>query len=73
MEHVPIIGLKALGNFSDPFWSNKMTALLWEVPKPHNSMIYGFLDLWEPAFIDLNIPKYFKHIKNMGTFRQVSL
>ena len=33
-------------------------------------MIHGFLDPWEPLFMDLNIPKYFqKYKKILNRFR----
>ena len=31
-------------------------------------MISGFVSPWEPLYMDLNIPKYFKDKKKMGTF-----
>ena len=37
-----------------------MSALLCEAPKPQTSMISGFADPWEPAFMELNIPKTLK-------------
>ena len=36
-----IIGLKALENYSDQFWSHKISVLLCEGPKPQNSVISG--------------------------------
>ena len=59
-------GLKAPGNYSDQFWSNKMLVFLWEGAKPDISMNYGLLDPWEPLSIDLDIPKYFKKYKKYG-------
>ena len=45
--------------------------LLCEGPKPHNSLTSGFVDPWEPLFMDLNIPNYFKQYKkNVGTFQE---
>ena len=49
--------IKAPRNYSASFWSNRMSVLLYEGLKPPNSMIWGFLDPWEPSCIDLNIPK----------------
>ena len=43
-----IIGLKALGNYSDRLWSNKILVLLLARPKPPNSMISGFLSPGDP-------------------------
>ena len=63
------MGLKAPGNYLDQFWSNKMSALLCEGPKPPNAMISGLLSPWEPLFQDLNIHNYFKKYKKvMETF-----
>ena len=45
MESFFKIGLEALGNYSDQFWSNKILVLLCEEPKPPNSMISGFFEL----------------------------
>ena len=35
-----IIGFKALGDYLNQFWSNKVSVLLCEGPKPPNCMIY---------------------------------
>ena len=43
-KYVEIIGLKAAGNDSDQFGSNKISVLLCEGPKPPNSMISGFVN-----------------------------
>ena len=40
---------------------------LREGPKPNISVISGFLDPWDPLFMDFNIQKYFI-FKYMGTF-----
>ena len=53
------MGLKALGNYSDQFWSNKISVLLCEGPKPQNSMISGFLDPYYPLLMDLDMLKIF--------------
>ena len=45
-----IRGLKAPGNYSGPFWSNRLPILLLERPKPNISMISGFLDPVGPLF-----------------------
>ena len=37
--------------------------LLCDGPKPQNSMMSGFSDPWNPVFMDLNTPKYFKKSK----------
>ena len=58
-NYVQILGLEALGNYSDQFGLIKL-ALLCEGPKPNISMISGFVDPWDSLFLDLNIPKYFK-------------
>ena len=69
MENDEIIGLKAPGNCMDQFWSNKISVLLCEEPKPQVSMISGLLSPRESLFIDLNIPNYFrKYEKIMRTF-----
>ena len=61
-----MIGLKALGDYLDQFWSNKISALLCEGQKPQNSMISGLLSPGEPLFMDSNIPKYLKDIRTYG-------
>ena len=58
--------MKAPGNYSDQFWSNKISVLLWEGPKPNMSMIYGFVSPGETLFMDLDIPKYLKNIRKCG-------
>ena len=60
---ISIIGLKAPGNYSDQFWSNKIVVLLCVEPKPNISMTSGFVRSWEPVFMDLNIPKYYNETK----------
>ena len=57
VKYVKIISLKALGNYSDEFWFNKISNILCEGPKPNMSMTYGFLSPGEPLFMDLNIQK----------------
>ena len=52
-----MIGSEVPGNYLDQIWSNKFSGVLREEPKPPNSMIHGFLDPWEPVFMDLNVPK----------------
>ena len=47
------ICLKAPGNYSDQFWSNKVSVLLCEGPELDISMIYGFGALGELLFMDL--------------------
>ena len=59
LGHLKIIGLKALGDYSNQFWSNKFSILLLETPKPNMFMISVFLGPWKALFMDLNIPKYF--------------
>ena len=54
------IGLKALGNYSDQFWSNKTPILLCEGPKPNISMTSGFFTPWSPVLMASIIIKYFK-------------
>ena len=54
---------KSSGIYSASFWSNKMWVLLCEEPQPQNSMISGFLDPWDPLFIDL--------IKNTKLLQQI--
>ena len=49
------ISLKASGNYFDQFWSNKISVLLWKSHKPAKSMIYGFVDPWEPVVVDFNL------------------
>ena len=41
-NYVEMVGLKAPGNSSDQFWSNQISVLLYERPKPNISMNYGF-------------------------------
>ena len=67
---VEITSLKAPGNYSDQFWSNKILVLLCEGQKPNISMISAFLNPWSPVFMDfINIPNDFKKIrKSMETF-----
>ena len=54
-KYVEIIGLKAPGDYSDQFWSNKISVLLCEGAKPNISMFSGFLTPGGPIFIDLKI------------------
>ena len=61
-----IISLKAPGNYSASSWSNKISVLLYEGPKPPNSVISGFVDPWEPLFVDLNIPNSFLKYTNIS-------
>ena len=49
-KYVEVIGLKAPGNDSVSFWSDKILVLLCEGPKPNMSMISGFLNPKEPLF-----------------------
>ena len=66
-----MISLKTPGVYLDQFWSDKISVLLCEGPKPNISMISGFLSPGEPLSTDLNIPKYFKKYKNnMETFSE---
>ena len=58
VQYVQIIGLKAPGNYSASFWSNKFSGLLVERPKPNISMIPVFSGPVEPFFMDLNMPNY---------------
>ena len=72
--YVSIIGLKAPGNCSGSFWSNEISVLLCEGPKPPNSMISNFLSPGEPLFIDLDIPNYLnEHKKIMETFSEINI
>ncbi len=64
-KYVQIIGLKAPGNYSAPFCSNKISALLCGGPKPPSSIITGFVDHWEPLFVDLIHHKYLKIIRRI--------
>ena len=50
-----IIGLKAPGNYSDSSWSNKISVLLCEGPKPPNSMICGCLKPRDPFMYGFKI------------------
>ena len=52
-----MIGLKAPGNYSDQFWSNKILVLLCEGLKPNISTIPGFLSPWELLFMHFNPKK----------------
>ena len=56
-KYVEIIGLKAPGNYSASFWSNEISVILCEGPKPNISMISGFLEPWSPVFMAFIIPK----------------
>ena len=67
-KYVQIRGLKAPGNYSHQFWSNKCSILLLERPKPQNFMISGLLSPGETLFIDLNMPNYFKHVRKHGNY-----
>ena len=53
-----MIGLKAPGNYSDQFWSNKNSVLLLGRQKTPNSMISGFLGLVETLIYGFNVFKY---------------
>ena len=55
--------MKAPGNYLDQIWSNKISVLLCEEPKPNISMISGFLRPGEPLFIEFIIPNYFNIIR----------
>ena len=59
------MGLKAPGKYLDQFWSNKLLVLLLEKLKPNISMISGFLEPWEPLFVDLDILKYHNNISKL--------
>ena len=66
------ISLKAPGNYSASFWSNKISVLLCEGRKPPTSMISGVLGPEEPLFLDFNIPNYFRMNENyVDTFLNV--
>ena len=51
MKYIYIIGLRAPGNYSASFWSNKISISLCEGPKPPNSMIAWFWDLLLMAYL----------------------
>ena len=72
-KYVYIMGLKALGKYSDQFWSNEISVLLCEGPKLNIFMISGFLTPGgRPLFIDLKIPNYFKQYKkNAGILENI--
>ena len=57
------VRFKAPGNYAGPFWIHIISISL--DPKSNISRISGFLDPWEPLFIDLNIPNYFRKIKKV--------
>ena len=64
------MGLKALGNYLDQFWSHTILVLLCEGPEPPNSMISVFWSPGDSVFMDSNIPNYFNNYKeNMDTFQ----
>ena len=65
-KYVWIIGFKVPGNYSYQFWFDKISVLLCEGPKPSMSMISGFLNPWNPVFIDLNTLKIFRNIRKYG-------
>ena len=54
---IEIISLKAPGNYSASFWSNKLSILSLERPKPNTSMISDFLDPIETLFYGFNYTK----------------
>ena len=56
-KYVEVICLKAPGNYSHQFWSNNVSVLLYEGPKPPTSIISGLASPWELLFMDLNLPK----------------
>ena len=64
-KYVDIIRLKAPGNYSASFWSNKISVLLLERPKSPNSMMSGFLSPGEHLFMDFNIPKYYNKMRRI--------
>ena len=67
-----IIGLKALGDYLDQFSSNKVSVLWFGGQKPNIFMISGFVDPWDPLFLDFNIPNDFKKYKKiMETFLKI--
>ena len=66
MLHGEITGLKVPGNYSGPLWSNNFSISFLERQKTQHFMMSGFLDPWEPVFMDLNIPNYFAKYKTNG-------
>ena len=74
MECVQIKSLKAPGNYSDQFWSKKISALLCEGPKPNISMFSGFVNPWEPLVMDSIILEYFENIGKLWKhFKKICL
>ena len=76
------MGLKALGNYYASSWSNKISILLLEGPKPTNSMISGFVspvdpyipellqkiwEIWKPFWKHVFTNLEFGKIKDFGT------
>ena len=53
-----MIGLKAPGDYSDQFWSNKFTILSLEKPEPNIFMISGFSGPLATRIYGFNMPKY---------------
>ena len=69
-----IIGWRTSGNYYDKFASNKFSILLLlERPKPPTSIISGFLDPWEPLFVDSNIQTYYEQSKKDLLFKVLFL
>ena len=63
---------KAPYNYSASIWTYNFSICLCETPKPNISMISGFVESWEPLFMDLDIPKYFKKSENSrNTFLKI--
>ena len=61
-KYEEIKGLEAPGNYSGQFGSNNFSILLLGRPKPNMFIIPGFLNPWEPLFMDLNNKNTSKHI-----------
>ena len=49
--------LEAPGNYSDLFWSNKISVLSCEGPKPQNAVLSGLLDPVGPLIIGFEYAK----------------
>ena len=64
-KYVPIIGLKAPGNYFASFGFNRNPILSCEGPKSNISMISGFSSPVEPLVMDLSIPEDFTNIRQI--------
>ena len=57
------LGLKALGNYSASFKLIMFSVAYVRDRRLTFTWLLGFWDLWEPLFIDLNVPNHFNSLR----------